>query len=69
MGRHANETAARGTIKEVQRVCAQPPQPLARAEGVCWNIYMANVHIIQLSHPGEKTGKLTTKVQLITNSD
>jgi hypothetical protein len=28
----------------------------------CWNIYLANVHIIQLSHPGEKTGKLTTKV-------
>jgi hypothetical protein len=39
---------------------AQPPQSLARAEGVCWNIYLASVHIIQLSHPGEKAGKLTT---------
>ena len=62
MGGHADKAVARETIQKLQRVCAQPPQPLARAEGVCWIIYMGNVHIRQLSHPGEKTGKLTTKV-------
>ncbi len=62
MGGHANKAAARGTVQKVQSVRAQPPQPLARAEGVCWNIYLASVHIIPLSHPGEKTGKLTTKM-------
>ena len=62
MGRYAHEAVARRTIQEVQIVCAQPPQPLARAEGVCWNIYMGNVHNIQLSHPGERPGELTAKV-------
>ena len=62
MGGYVNEAVTRGTVQKVQSVCAQPPQSLARAEGVCWNIYLANVHIIQLSHPGEKTGKLTIKV-------
>jgi hypothetical protein len=48
VGRHSNETVARGNIQKVQSVCAQPPQPLARAEGVCWNIYLANLYIIEL---------------------
>ncbi len=52
MGRYANEAAARRTVQEVQIVCAQPPQPLARTEGVgkyniYMNIYMGNVHNIQ----------------------
>ncbi len=46
MGRHTNEAVARRTIHEVQSVCAQPPQPLAWAEGVCWNTYMGSVYII-----------------------
>jgi hypothetical protein len=61
VGRYANKAVARRTIQEVQSVYAQPPQPLARAEGVCWNIYLGNVYIIYLSHPGEKTGKLSAK--------
>jgi hypothetical protein len=35
----------------------------------CWNIYLASVYITYLGHPGEKTGKLSAKVQLLTNSD
>ena len=60
--RYANEAVARRTIRKVQSMFAQPLQPLARAEGMCWNIYMASVYIIYLSHPGEKTGKLSAKV-------
>ncbi len=62
MGRYANEAVTRGTVQKIQSVCAQPPQPLARAEGVCWNMYLATVYIIQLGHPGERLGKLITKV-------
>ncbi len=62
MGRHADEAVARRTIQEVHSMCAQPPQPLALAEGVCGNIYLGSVYIIYLSHPGEKTGKLSAKM-------
>ncbi len=46
MGRYANEAVTGQTIQKVQSVCAQPLQPLARAEGVCWNIYLASVYYI-----------------------
>ncbi len=59
VGRYANEAVARRNIQKVQNV--KPPQPLARAEGVCWGIYLASVYIIHVGHPGERLGVLRTK--------
>ncbi len=62
MGRYANEVVTGRTVQNVQSARAQSPQPVARAEGVCWNIYLASVYIIYLGHPGERLGELRTKV-------
>ena len=38
------------------------PPGVVYSSNVCWNIYLGNVYIIYLSHPGERPGKLTTKM-------